>query len=91
MSLRGVRSLEKQIKKEERFIFREFMFLKRHHQAIFALLIALGIVFVWRGLWGMIDLLWLPLSPTLSYLSGILMGVVILFLAHHLIKSLAGD
>ena len=85
-----VEKAEKEIKKEERVIFHKFQHLKKHHQAIFALVISAGVIFVWRGLWNLIDYLWLVNYPIWSYITGIVIGLIILYLSHKIISELAG-
>jgi|GEM_PF-1777046 len=74
---------------EEKVIFHEFLHLKRHHQAICAFLIIVGIVFIWRGIWNLMDRLWLPNYPLASHASGLVIGILILFLTHELMKAAA--
>lgn len=44
------------------------------------LILAVAIVFVWRGIWGLADLHLLPNSPTISFIASIVIGVIILLL-----------
>jgi hypothetical protein len=85
------RAIKEKIIKEEGLIFRRMRRLKRHHQSWFALIISVGLVFVWRGLWNLTDLLWFPHDPLWSNISGIILGGIILFLAHKLLNLLTGD
>lgn len=39
-----------------------------------------GIVMVWRGIWGLMDIYLFPGNPTLSYTLSILIGLVILYI-----------
>lgn len=43
------------------------------------LVIAAGIVMVWRGIWGLMDVYLFPGNPTLSYALSIAIGLVILY------------
>lgn len=44
------------------------------------LFIAAGIVFVWRGIWGLADIYLIPSNPTLSFIVSIGIGIVLLLL-----------
>ncbi len=54
--------------------------LKQQHPNLNAIIIVLGIIMLWRGVWGLLDLYLFPGSPTLSYLITILLGVLLLYL-----------
>ena len=42
--------------------------------------LAIGVVFVWRGVWGLSDLYLFPENQVLSFTISIIMGVIILYL-----------
>ena len=44
------------------------------------LVIAVGIVLIWRGIWGLADMYLLPQSPLISFAASIALGVAILYL-----------
>lgn len=44
------------------------------------LLIAAGIVFIWRGIWGLADIYLLPAHPVLSFCFSIVIGIILLLL-----------
>ena len=44
------------------------------------LTLAVAIVFVWRGVWGLTDVYLFPASPTLSFVTSIAIGVILLLL-----------
>jgi len=44
------------------------------------LTLAIGIVFVWRGVWGLADLYLIPSNLPISFIVSVLIGVTILFL-----------
>lgn len=44
------------------------------------IIIAIGIVFVWRGIWGLADLYIFPESPILSLIISLVTGLIILLL-----------
>ncbi len=85
------KELTQEIKKEERVIFHHFIYLKKHHQVIFASLIVLSVVFIWRGLWDFMNLFWFPQNQIFSNLSGIFVGFFLLYLSHRLMKQLVGE
>jgi len=76
--------------KKRRVIFHDFRYLKKHNQVIFSLIIITGVIFVWRGLWNLVDAYWFPSSELISNISGILFGMVILYFGNKLISQLAG-
>ncbi len=82
--------VEKEVKKEERFIFHKFIYLKKHHQILFGLLLVVGLVFIWRGLWHLMDAFWFPSLRYISEITGIVFGLLILFLSHRLMIILTG-
>jgi len=53
--------------------------MKNFKQNSKILLIAIGVVFVWRGIWGITDLYLFPNNPTLSLIVSIMIGLVILY------------
>lgn len=57
--------------------------LKIHHQFIYSLLIGIGIISAWRGVWGLLDLYLFPNSPDISILASMVLGVTILFITHN--------
>lgn len=50
---------------------------------LLVLSLAVGIVFVWRGVWGLLDMYLLPGNLPLSYILSIVLGLLILFLHNH--------
>lgn len=61
------------------------MKIKKYSHAI---LVGTGVVFFWRGLWGMMDRYLIPHAPMASYLVSIVIGLIILYYTHTLIKEL---
>ena len=53
---------------------------KSEHPNANAVVIVLGIIMLWRGVWGLLDQYLFPGSPTLSYLLSIGLGVLVLYL-----------
>ena len=56
---------------------------------IYSLLIGFGVIGFWRGAWGLLDTYLLPENLELSYWISLVVGLVILYLTHHLTKELA--
>lgn len=52
------------------------------------LFVLVGVVFVWRGVWHLIDTFLFPGDPALSAVLSILIGVAILYLPDNDIKEL---
>ncbi|MFT7644436.1 MAG: hypothetical protein ACI9BF_000080 [Candidatus Paceibacteria bacterium] len=52
------------------------------------LLLAIGIVFIWRAIWGLSDLYLFPDNPELSYIVSASMGIIILLLTGKKPKSI---
>lgn len=77
--------------KDKNIIFEHFISLKKHHQVIFSLLILLGVVLVWRGMLNLINKYWFPDQLVVSNLTGILIGIFILYSSHKIMKMLAGE
>ena len=48
------------------------------------LLIAIAVVLFWRGAWGLMDLYVFPENTLLSYITSLVLGLVILFTTHKL-------
>lgn len=44
------------------------------------IVIAVGIVMIWRGIWGLLDTYLTPSNPTLSFIISIIIGLIILLL-----------
>ena len=55
-----------------------------------ALIIAIGIISFWRGIWGLMDLYLYPDNLSLSYTISAVGGLVILVGTHHVISEFMG-
>jgi hypothetical protein len=44
------------------------------------LTIAIGIVLIWRGVWGLADIFLIPSTPALSFAVSIILGILLLLL-----------
>ncbi len=53
---------------------------KSEHPNANAIVIVLGIIMLWRGVWGLLDQFLFPGSPTLSSLISIGLGVLVLYI-----------
>jgi len=62
--------------------------MKVKNRTIKALLVATGVVLFWRGAWGLMDLYLFPNNLPLSFVSSLLLGILVLKLTHHLIDEL---
>ncbi len=62
--------------------------LKMGNHFISAIFVAIGIVLVWRGIWNLLDIYFLPNYPILSNLIGIFVGLLILYLPDKDLKEL---
>ncbi|OGK09440.1 hypothetical protein A2767_05335 [Candidatus Roizmanbacteria bacterium RIFCSPHIGHO2_01_FULL_35_10] len=63
-------------------MFNKINNLKKHHQLLASLIVGIGLISVWRGIWGLMDLYIIPDNPLVSFLISILFGVGILYLTH---------
>lgn len=67
---------------------RKFAHLKKHHQLFVSLLILSGIVCLWRGMWGLLDMYFLANDPSLSYVLSVTIGIFVIAITHYTIDSL---
>jgi hypothetical protein len=64
-------------------MFPKFNNLKRDHQLIASLIIAVALISIWRGLWGLFDYYIFPENFVLSSITTLLVGIFILAVTHH--------
>lgn len=69
-------------------MFTAFKRLKAHHQKIFSVIIGTALIMFWRGIWGLLDLYFLPKNAGLSFLLSAIIGLGILATCHVMIKEL---
>lgn len=62
--------------------------LKRHHKLAFSMILLSGIVCLWRGIWGLLDLYFFASDPAISYSLSALLGLAILAITHYTIDSI---
>jgi len=53
---------------------------KRKKKELHTLLIVIAIIFIWRGIWGLLDVYLLPNYPLLSMIISIIIGLIILYM-----------
>ncbi|MBT4349949.1 hypothetical protein HOD19_04215 [bacterium] len=53
--------------------------LKKTNRNVYSIIIGLGILLYWRGLWGLLDLYLFPGNELISYSISIVVGLAILF------------
>ena len=49
---------------------------------------SIAVVLVWRGVWGLLDLYFIPENPFLSYSVSCLIGVILLYIGRDKYRSL---
>ena len=84
----GIKSIKKRLKKEELFIFSQFKRLKQIHQMFFSLVVFVGIILVWRGVYNIMNQYWFPEYPAFSNVSGIIVGLIILAATHYAVSKM---
>jgi len=72
---------KKRVKKETKEI-------KRYKKIFYALLIGIAVVSFWRGVWGLSDIYLFPSNQILSLSSSVVIGLLILFSTHKIIREL---
>lgn len=65
--------------------------LRTHHQVLFAVIVAFGVVAFWRGAWGVMDVLITPDDYLLSSLISLKLGLVILIGLHVVVTQFLYD
>ncbi|OGH16511.1 MAG: hypothetical protein A3C30_04975 [Candidatus Levybacteria bacterium RIFCSPHIGHO2_02_FULL_40_18] len=61
---------------------------KIHHKLIMAIGIGIAVVSFWRGAWGLMDIYLFPENPTLSFSASFIIGFVILYITHYIVREL---
>jgi len=64
-------------------MFTKFNKLKKHHQLIASLIIAIALISIWRGIWRLFDYYIFPENIILSSLTTLIFGIIILAVTHH--------
>lgn len=81
------RKFKKRIKKQEEYFFSKFKELGQINQMFASLIVFIGIILVWRGVYNIMNKYWFPDYPAFSDVSGIFVGLVILTLTHYIVKK----
>lgn len=66
----------------------QVMRMKKHHQILFAVLIAFAVISFWRGVWGLLDEYLFPANYELSLWISLVVGLAILVATHYAPKEL---
>lgn len=61
--------------------------LKKHHQLFYSLIILSGVVCLWRGLWGLLDIYLIPNNEPFSFTLSLVLGIVIISITHYTIDK----
>jgi len=69
-------------------MLKNLVHLKKHHQLVFSLIIMSGMISLWRGIWGLLDLYLLPNNPEISYMLSLLLGLGLITVTHYTIDKL---
>lgn len=69
-------------------MLKKFTDLKKNHQLLFSLIILSGVVCLWRGVWGLLDMYLFPENLSASYAVSVLIGMIIITLTHYTIDKL---
>lgn len=62
--------------------------LKKHHQLVFSSIVLSGVVCLWRGIWGLLDIYLIPENLSLSFTLSVIMGAVIITVTHYTIDKM---
>lgn len=62
--------------------------MKKEYPLLHTTLVVIGVVMVWRGVWGLLDAYLFPEDPILSYSISILAGLILLFVDDFRLKEL---
>ena len=97
---KGLDEAEKDIKKEVKKevlsglrhkldVVAQFRALRAHHKFLFAVIVGIGVVAFWRGVWLMIDLALFPDDPWFRAVLSTLIGMTILAASGVFLRALA--
>lgn len=50
--------------------------------------VGIGVIFVWRGAWNLMDLYFFPLSPLWGNIGAIVLGIIIIYLPNRSLHEL---
>lgn len=63
-------------------MFPKFKKLKKNHQLLASLVIAIGIIGIWRGIWRLLDQYFFPDDYFISSIIPLIIGIIILAITH---------
>jgi len=63
-------------------MFKKLSKVKKHHQFIYALIIGISVISIWRGIWMLLDIYLLPNNPATSATIPLVLGIIILLVTH---------
>jgi len=69
-------------------MFSKILRLDSYKQTILAVIVVMGVIAVWRGFWGLMDLYLFPHDQTSSFTASIVVGLAILGATHYTVKEL---
>jgi uncharacterized membrane protein len=75
----------------EQAMFKRISKFKTHHRILFSIVIGFSVVAFWRGAWGLMDVYVFPDNYELSSWASLILGIVVLYITHSIIKELADD
>ena len=64
-------------------MLKKFSELKKHHQFLYSLVIGLGVIIFWRGVWDLWHYFVFPSNMLLSGGIAVLVGLIIMYSAHY--------
>jgi|SaaInlStandDraft_7_1057024.scaffolds.fasta_scaffold355475_1 hypothetical protein len=64
-------------------MYKQLMKLKKHHRLLYGLIIAVGLMSIWRGTWLLSDVFIFPSNTALSAVTSVLIGIIILSVMHY--------
>jgi len=69
-------------------MYKKFPSLKTHHQLLFSLIIMSGMISLWRGIWGLLDLYLFPGQPNISAVISVILGIFVISVTHYTIDKI---
>ncbi len=72
-----------------RHLKKKFIQLRKSDSNINMILIAIAVVMIWRGVWGILDTFLFPNYPLISYIISLTMGIIILWIDNKKLDELS--
>ncbi len=63
--------------------------LKAHHQSLFAIILAVALIMLHRGIVGLADRFLFPANPVLSHVASICIAIAILVSTHYCVRGMS--